>query len=89
MARDDRLEARQDGDVDFFAAEPDDLDRVVSVPQAFDNQWVPDDLLREVMGSRRRWSDESVERKRMPHVRTEYFRALVNTGQLVINRAFL
>jgi hypothetical protein len=89
VARDDRLEARQDGDVDFFAAEPDDLDRVVSVPQAFDNQWVPDDLLREVMGSRRRWSDESVERKRMPHVRTEYFRALVNTGQLVINRAFL
>jgi hypothetical protein len=83
------VEARRDGDVDFFAAIPDDLDRVVSVPQAFDNQWVPDALLRQVMNPRRRLSDEDLEKKREPFVRREYLRALVNTGQVVINRAFL
>jgi hypothetical protein len=85
----EHIEARRDGDVDFFAAIPDDLDRVVSVPQAFDNQWVPDALLTEAMSAGRRLSDEQLEKKRMPHVRREYLRALVNTGQVVINRAFL
>jgi hypothetical protein len=83
------VEARRDGDVDFFAAMPDDLDRVVSVPQAFDNQWVPDALLGGAMSLRRRLSDERLERQRMPYVRREYLRALVNTGQVVINRAYL
>ena len=85
----ERVEARHDGDVDFFAAIPDDLDRVVSVPQAFDNQWVPDALLEQAMDPRRRQNDDSLEAKRMPYVRREYLRALVNTGQVVINRAFL
>lgn len=85
----EHIEARRDGDVDFFAAIPDDLDRVVSVPQAFDNQWVPDALLGQVISPRRRLSDERLERKRMPYVRREYLRSLVNTGQVVINRAFL
>lgn len=85
----DHIEARHDGDVDFFAAIPDDLDRVVSVPQAFDNQWVPDALLRQVMNPHRRLSDENLEKKREPYVRREYLRSLVNTGQVVINRAFL
>lgn len=86
---DEHIEARRDGDVDFFTAIPDDLERVVSVPQAFDNQWVPDALLARAMRPRRRLSDERLEQLRKPHVRREYLRALVNTGQLVINRAFL
>jgi hypothetical protein len=85
----EHIEARRDGDVEFFAAIPDDLDRVVSVPQAFDNQWVPDDLLGQAMNPRRRLSDERLEQRRMTYVRREYLRALVNTGQVVINRAFL
>lgn len=84
-----RIDARRDGDVNFFAAIPDDLDRVVSVPQAFDNQWVPDAILGTAMSVRPRMSDARLERKRMPYVRREYLRALVNTGQVVINRAFL
>src|SRR6266487_1302039 len=85
---DDRIEQRRDGDIDFFAAEPDDLDRVVSSPQAFDNQWMPQDLLKTVM-DQPRLSDAKVEKRRLPYVRTEYLRALVNTGQVVINRAYL
>jgi hypothetical protein len=84
-----RLEARRDGDVEFFAAIPDDLDRVVSVPQAFDNQWVPDALLEVAMRPHQRLRDERLEERRTPYVRIEYLRALVNTGQVVINRAFL
>lgn len=82
-------EARRDGDVDFFAAIPDDLDRIVSVPQAFDNQWVPDALLGRAMSPRQHLSDARLEQQRMPYVRREYLRALVNTGQVVINRAYL
>lgn len=84
-----QIPARQDDNVSFYAAEPDDLDRVVSVPQAFDNQWVPDDLLQQVMAPQRRMSDARLEARRLPSVRREYLRGLVNTGQLVINRAFL
>lgn len=83
-----RAEARQDGDIDFFAAEADDLDRVVAVPQAFDNQWLAGGLLGELMSARRP-GDAAVERRRGEYVRGEYLRALVNTGQVVINRAFL
>ena len=84
-----QIKARQDGNVTFFTAEPDDLDRVVSVPQAFDNQWLPVDLLRSALSRRNRPSDEKIEKERRPYVRTEYLRSLVNTGQVVINRAFL
>jgi hypothetical protein len=86
---DDQIEMRRDGNVDFFAAIPDDLDRVVSVPQAFDNQWVPDGLLAQAIRPDRRLTDDDLERQRMPHVRREYLRSLVNTGQVVLNRAFL
>jgi hypothetical protein len=85
----DRIAAHQDGNVTFFAAEPDDLDTVVSVPQAFDNQWLPTDLLRTALARHDRPSDEKIEAERRPFVRSEYFRSLVNTGQVVINRAFL
>lgn len=84
-----QIEMRRDGDAEFFAAIPDDLDRVVSVPQAFDNQWVPDGLLRRAMSARRGFTDDQLEQQRMPYVRQEYLRSLVNTGQVVINRAFL
>ena len=85
----ERIEARRDGDVEFFAAIPDDLDRVVSVPQAFDNQWVPDQLLTQVIRPHRRLTGEELEQQRVRYVRREYLRSLVNTGQVIINRAFL
>ena len=85
----DQIEVRRDGDVEFFAAIPDDLDRVVSVPQAFDNQWVPDGLMAQTIKPGRRLADDQLEQQRMPYVRREYLRSLVNSGQVVINRAFL
>ncbi|MGP7995847.1 MAG: hypothetical protein ACLPKI_00690 [Streptosporangiaceae bacterium] len=84
-----QIEVRHDGDVQFHGAIPDDLDRVVSVPQAFDNQWVPDSLLKKATSGRRRLTDDQLEQQRMKYVRQEYLRSLVNTGQVVINRAFL
>lgn len=84
-----RIEAREDGNVTFFAAEPDDLDTVVSVPQAFDNQWLPSGLLRTELARHAPPSDEKIEAERRPFVRAEYLRSLVNTGQVVVNRAFL
>jgi hypothetical protein len=83
------LPERQDDNVNFFTAEPDDLDTVVSVPQAFDNQWVPQSMLRAALEGRARPSDDKIEAERKPYVRREYLRSLVNTGQVVINRAFL
>jgi hypothetical protein len=79
---------RQDGDVEFFAAEPDDLGRVVSSPQAFDNQWMPQEILRSIQ-VKGRPDDEELERQRAPYVRREYLRSLVNTDNVVINRAYL
>jgi len=80
-------ELRRDG-VQFFAAWPHHLGRVVSTPQAVDNQWMPQALLASVMSGGQP-DDDQVEQQRQPHVRREYIRGLVNTGQLVINRAFL
>lgn len=85
----DQIEVRRDGNVEFFAAIPDDLDRVVSVPQAFDNQWVPDGLMSQAVRLGQRLPDDQLEQQRMPYVRREYLRSLVNSGQVVINRAFL
>lgn len=85
----DQIEVRRDGNTEFFAAIPDDLDRVVSVPQAFDNQWVPDEVLSEALRAGRRPNDDQLEKKRTAYVRREYLRSLVNSGQVVINRAFL
>ncbi len=82
------IEKRRDGNVDFFAASPHHLKRIVSSPQVFDNQWVPQNLLTDMLGNRPP-SDAQVERRRQRHVRAEYIRALVNTEQVVINRAYL
>src|SRR5271154_4405192 len=76
------IEERHEGNITFFAAAPDDLDRVVSVPQAFDNQWLPAGLLQTALTQKKRPSDEKIERERRPYVRTEYLRSLVNAGQV-------
>jgi hypothetical protein len=83
------LSAIDDGNVTFYPVEPDDLRSVVSFPQAFDNQWVPRQLLTRMMKSPNGMTAEAIENERLPLVRREYIRALVNTDQVVINRAFL
>lgn len=85
---DAEVETRTEVDVRFYTVVPSDLDRAVCVVQAFDHQWLPDDLLQVAMASRRGMRDELLERERLRCSRTEYLRALVNSGQLVINHAF-
>jgi hypothetical protein len=77
----------QDGNAEFHAIGSSDLEPVAVVAQSLDNQWVPSDLIRQML--RRRHSLEDVSRKRDRYVRSEYLRALVNAKQLVVNRAFL
>lgn len=82
------LPARDDGDVTFLLAEPDDLELVVTAPQALDNQWIPRGLLAKMMRPDRP-DDAAVEVERLPLVRREYLRSLVTGGQTAINRAYL
>jgi hypothetical protein len=82
------MKAVDDGNVTFYPAEPDDLGTVVSYPQAFDNQWAPRELLIRMMRTPGGPTVE-MEQERQRLVRREYVRALVNTGQVVLNRAYL
>ena len=84
----ERLEARDDGGVTFLLAEPDDLELVVTAPQALDNQWMPRTLLDRMMRPDRP-DDAAVEKARLPLVRQEYLRSLVTSAQVAINRAYI
>lgn len=81
------LESRDDGDITFLAAEPQDLETVASVPQALDNQWIPRQQMARMI-SEGVPDDDEIERRRSHLVRQEYLRSLVTSGQVVINRAF-
>ena len=67
--------------------EPQDLMTVPVILQAFDNQWLPRSLLRQVI--RRGSINQVTQRSLRTMVRTEYLRALVNLRQVIINRAYL
>lgn len=65
----------------------DDLHPMAVVAQSLDNQWVPPALLRRMVAEGRELSD--VRAELAADVRAEYVRSLVNSPQVVINRAFL
>lgn len=64
-----------------------DLDRLAVVAQSLDNQWVPPDLLGEMLKKGQNLAD--VRARLRNDVRAEYIRALVCSPQVLINRAFL
>lgn len=71
------------------AIEPSRLKPVAVLAQAPDNQWVPRQLLQRMLDNPPQEGLKSVAPVRDPQVRTEYLRALVNTQQVVLNRAYL
>ncbi|HEU5159588.1 MAG TPA: hypothetical protein VFU43_21505 [Streptosporangiaceae bacterium] len=64
-----------------------ELHPMAVVAQSLDNQWVPPALLRRMIDDGLELSD--VRDALREQVRAEYIRALVNSPQVVINRAFL
>ncbi|ANH94206.1 hypothetical protein A8713_25990 [Streptomyces sp. SAT1] len=65
---------------------PEQLDPGAVIAQSLDNQWVPAQLTRQMI--ERGESLDQVGRLRRQEVRAEYFRSLINVGQVVINRAY-
>lgn len=81
------MRTRSDGPVEFVLAEAADLDSLAVVAQSLDNQWVPGELLRQMLQRGRSLDDVRTERAAM--VRGEYLRALVNSPQVIVNRAYV
>jgi hypothetical protein len=65
-----------------------ELEPIAVVAQCLDNQWVPQDLLRRMLRRGEALGDRAVARRRAVDARAEYLRALLNSQQVVINRAF-
>ncbi|WP_214326848.1 hypothetical protein [Nonomuraea sediminis] len=70
----------------FRKLETGDIDAMAVVAQSLDNQWVPPDLLHEMIDKRLEFSD--VRERLRAAVRGEYIRSLINSTQVVINRSF-
>jgi hypothetical protein len=64
------------------------LDSVAVVAQCLDNQWVPRDLLRPMMEHGWSLNDPDVTKQRLNDSRHEYLRSILNSQQVIINRAF-
>ena len=82
------IPSQKSGNVEFFALEPDDLQKVAVVAQALDNQWVSRALLQKMLNSRKLEGLDDVANERRTAVRAEYLRSLITTEQVIINRAF-
>jgi hypothetical protein len=76
-----------DGAIEFAALDPTDLEQVCVVAQSLDNQWVPRSMLSRMLARGRGLPE--VREAREHAVRAEYIRALINTEQVVVNRAYL
>lgn len=76
----------QTGDATPIRLRPENLDPGAVVAQSLDNQWVEADLTRKMIAKGKSLSD--VQDQRTDHVRAEYFRSLINTRQIVVNRVY-
>lgn len=72
---------------DFWRGDASCLESVSVIAQAFDNQWVPNKVLTEMFEQDKSLDD--VAKERDEHVRTEFFRSLINARQVISNRAYL
>jgi hypothetical protein len=82
-------ELMQRDNVEFLALQPTASTGVATVAQCLDDQWVPRDLLRQMIETGSALTDSGVQQQREPFIRAEYIRALVNASRLVCNRAYL
>jgi hypothetical protein len=72
----------------FRQIENTDLAPVAVVAQCLDNQWVPRDLLADMVTHGLSLTDPQVNRRRLELSRHEYLRSILNAQQVIINRAF-
>jgi len=88
QGRGDSMAARETSEVFFRKIDNTDLSPVAVVAQCLDNQWVPRDLLATMV--ERGWSlnHEDVARRRLENSRHEYLRSILNSQQVIVNRAF-
>ena len=63
-----------------------DVHPMAVVAQSLDNQWVPPRLLREMLSKGRELND--VRGTLRDEIRADYIRALINSPQIIVNRAF-
>lgn len=74
--------------VPFRRIDNTDLAPVAVVAQCLDNQWVPRDLLADMLSSAWSLGEREVTRRRLELSRHEYLRSILNAQQVIINRAF-
>lgn len=76
------------GDARFLMLEPPDIEQFYPVvTQAFDDQWVPDNLLQAMLSGKT--SYQAIQPYLSYLVRTEYMRSLITSEKLIINRVFI
>ncbi|RAQ94338.1 hypothetical protein [Thermogemmatispora tikiterensis] len=77
----------QDGNVEFERLSTDELQSIPAVAQALDNQWLPRSLLQPVFQA----GGVTTKHTRIlrNHVRSEYIRLLIQSEQIILNRAYL
>jgi lambda repressor-like predicted transcriptional regulator len=80
------IDDRSDGP--FRKIENTDLDPVAVVAQCLDNQWVPRDLLSAMVKNGWSLNHQNVAERRMEDSRHEYLRSMLNSQQVIVNRAF-
>lgn len=76
-------------EVSFVKLTPAELAHSAIVPQALDNQWVPDPVLRRLIKRRRSLKDWQATEESRRLVLTEWRRALIYAPQVIVNRAVL
>lgn len=76
------------GNVSFLKLEPPDIENFYPVvTQAFDDQWVPNTLLRAMLSGKTTF--QAIQPYLAYLVRSEYMRSLITSEKLIINRVFI
>ncbi len=78
---------KSSGNVQFERIEPAHLEQISTVAQSLDNTWVPQNLLRRMID--RGLALEDVKLELNQTIRAEYIRSLINSSQVIINRAYI
>jgi len=73
--------------IPFEKLTPSKLSKVAIVPQVLDNQWVPREILTDMIKNGK--GLEEIRSKREKYILKEWRRALIYAEQVVVNRAFI
>jgi hypothetical protein len=68
---------------------PDQLEAGATIPQALDNQYVSDEIYKEIINQKKSLTDPTIKKKRNIEASSEFIRSLVYSSQVVVNRAFI